>query len=299
MNGALIPEKGLTQRNVVNFIGPAVPGGHLKEVITLENMNVATIYQVFEDAFSNYFVRFEKRPEVHIQRWLSAGVDFSLSYGVKIDGKLVAFILHAPREDFVMNLATGVRHEFQGQGLTTLMYERIKSDLPAKGIRRMQLEVIRENHPAIRVYEKVGFRTKRKLLSWKGELGQLLPHHLPYEVKKIAFTHEHALLSHYPIAFEQDISVILIRSEMLELHELREEGKLVAFAVWDPWQMNLVQLEGKNPELVAGLLSQMKLSGEYIGMINVDEKNLIVNGALKSAGLVNYLSQYEMEMTFS
>lgn len=48
------------------------------EVITLENMNVATIYKVFEDAFTDYFVKFEKKADAHIQRWLTAGVDFSL-----------------------------------------------------------------------------------------------------------------------------------------------------------------------------------------------------------------------------
>lgn len=268
------------------------------DVITLENMNVGTIYKVFENAFTGYFVEFDKKPEVHIQRWLTAGVDFSLSYGVKSDGKLVAFILHSPREDFVMNLATGVMKEHQGQGLTGLMYERIKVELPQKNIRRTQLEVITENHKAIRAYEKAGFRKIRKLLAWKGELKNLTDFPGTHEIRKVAFTDEHAKLTPFPYAYEQTNPVVMKRSGMLELHELREEGKLLAFAVWNPWQMNLVQLGGVTQEAIAGLLFKLKLNGEHAGMVNVDEKNELVNDTLEKAGLANYLSQYEMEMFF-
>ncbi len=265
------------------------------EVVTLENMNVLTIYKVFENAFTGYFVEFEKKPEVHIQRWLSAGVDFSLSYGVKSDGKLVAFILHSPREDFVMNLATGVLKEFQGQNLTGLMYERIKVELPYK---RSQLEVITENHRAIRAYEKSGFKKTRKLLAWKGQLKNLADFPGKHEIKIVQFTPEHAELTLFPYAFEQTNPVVMKRSGMLELHELRDEGKLLAYAVWNPWQMNLVQLGGRHAEAITGLLFKLKLKDEHAGMINVDEKNELVNSVLEKSGLVNYLSQYEMEMFF-
>lgn len=261
-------------------------------------MNAQRIYQVFENAFTGHFVDFEKNPGVHIQRWLSMGVDFALSYGVKSDGKLVAFILHAPREDFVFNLATGVMKEYQGQGLTGPMYERIKRELPAKGFARTQLEVIIANHQAIRAYEKSGMKTRRKLLSWKGELKKLTDFPGTHEIKKVSFGDEHATLTPYPYAFEQGNPIVLKRSGMLELHELRRDGKLFAFAIWNPWQMNLVQLGGKNSEALEGLLFKMKLIGEHAGMINVDEKNELVNDTLKKAGLVNYLSQFEMEMCF-
>lgn len=261
-------------------------------------MNVGTIYKAFEDAFTGYFVEVPKRPELHIERWLSAGVDFSLSYGVKVDGKLVAFILHSPREDFVMNLATGVMRAHQGQGLTRLMYQRIKHDLPLKDFRRTQLEVITENARALRAYEKEGFEKKRLLLSWKGEFSGLRDAPGSHLVKKASFSEEHAELNPFPLAFEQETFVVMKRTSQLELHELRAEGKLLAYAVWNPWQMNLVQLAGTDPESVTGLLFRMKLSGEHAGMINVDEKNELINGVLRDNGLKNYLSQYEMVLSF-
>ena len=69
---------------------------------------------------------------------------------------------------------------------------------------------------------------------------------------------------------------------MLELHELRHQGKLTAYAVWNPLQMNLVQLEGESENALESLLFSMKLSGEHVGMINVDEDNELVNGILKT-----------------
>lgn len=265
------------------------------EVITLEKMNVRTIYQVFQDAFTGYFVEFDKRPEVHIERWLTSGVDFALSYGVKKDGALVAFLLHAPRGPMVMNLATGVKREFQGQGLTGLMYERILKDLPAKGFSKAQLEVITENHRAIHAYEKTGFVKGRKLLSWKGTMTSLPPGVGEHRILPLALSEEHKELTPYPYAFEQDQSVIMKKRSTLELHELRTDGKLVAYSVWNPWSMYLVQLGGKDRESLRGLLHFMNLAGKHLGMINVDERNELVNGVLKETGLLNFLSQYEME----
>lgn len=269
------------------------------EVITLEKMNVRTIYQVFEDAFTGYFVEFDKRPEIHIERWLSAGVDFSLSYGVKnkSDGILVAFLLHAPKGETVMNLATGVRREFQGQGLTGLMYERIFDELPEKGYSKFQLEVITKNEKAIRAYEKVGMKIVRTLHSWKGTAGNFRDHPGHHEIKPLKFSPEHAELTPFPYGFEQDKDVVLRRSGMLELHELRDEKELLSYAVWNPWQMNLVQLGGRNRDALEGLLSHMKLSGEQFGMINVDERNHLINDFFSEKGLVNFLSQYEMVLS--
>ncbi|MFL5783945.1 MAG: GNAT family N-acetyltransferase [Bacteriovoracaceae bacterium] len=268
-------------------------------VQTLENMNVHTIYKVFEDAFTGYFVTFEKKPELHIERWLSAGVDFSLSYGVKVDGKLVAFLLHAPCEDVVMNLATGVMREFQGKGFTSLMYEEIFRALPANGFQRARLEVITENTKAIRAYEKSGFQKTRKLLCWKGKLEGLTGNCDDYEIKKVLLTEEHESLTPFPYAFEQSAPVVLRRSGMLELHELRENKKLLAYAVFNPWQMNLVQLGGVSSEKISNLLHHMKLEGENVGMVNVDERNNTVNGVFRSRGMTNYISQYEMETALS
>lgn len=265
------------------------------EILTLENINALTIYKVFEDAFTGYFVEFDRNPKTHLERWMSAGVDFSLSYGVKVDGVLAAFLLHAARGNMVMNLATGVKREFWGQGFTGMMYERIQKDLAG---RTGRLEVITENAKAIRAYEKAGFNIRRKLLSYKGEFGELRYAGGDFEIKPVILTDEHEKLSPFESAFEQSAPVIARRISMLELHELRENGKLVAYAVWNPWKMNLVQLTATDKTTLESLLAKMNLSGKHAGMINVDENDEIVNGVLAGKGLVNFLSQYEMETTF-
>ena len=257
-------------------------------------MNVQTIFQVFRDAFTGYFVQFDMKPEIHIQRWLTAGVDFSLSYGVKSNGVLVAFLLHAPKGNVVMNLATGVKHDFHGQGLTGHMYDRIKEELPKKGFTKFQLEVITINKMGVRAYEKAGLSIVRTLHSWKGSAKTLRGDFGIREIKPVAFTNEHAELTPFPYAFEQDNDVVVKRSSQFELHELRDENKLLAYAVWNPWQMNLIQLGGRDKAAVECLLNKMKLSGEHFGMINIDERNLLLSELFSEIGLVNSLSQYEM-----
>lgn len=267
------------------------------EVITLENMNVMTIYSAFEDAFTGYFVEFEKKPQPHIDRWLSSGVDFTLSYGVKSEGQLLAFILHAPRGKLVMNLATGVRREHQGKGLLSAMYERIRADLPRKGFEKSQLEVITENVRAIRGYESAGFRKMRQLLCWKGGPGDLRISDGDHSILPLVFTQEHDSLTAYPPAFEMGNSVLIRRADILELHELRKDRVLLAYAVWNPWKMNLGRIEGRTSRDMETLLGKMNLSGKNLGIINVDERH-VVNALFREKGLVNYISQYEMEMDF-
>jgi GNAT superfamily N-acetyltransferase len=268
------------------------------EVMTLEEMNVQTIYQVFEDAFTDYFVAIEKNSQLHINRWLSMGVDFELSYGVKSQGLLVACLLHSPRKEMIMNLATGVRKDFQGKGLSTLLYQRILKDIPAKGFRQMQLEVITENDRAIHAYEKAGFIKQRKLLCWKGTANAFEGSMGDHRVLKAELTLQHSQLSPYPYAFEMDKTAVMRHADSLELHELRDGEKLLAFAIWNPWKMNLMQLGGINRTAAETLLAKMKLSGQSFGMVNVDERNDLVNGILRDHNLKNYISQYEMVRFF-
>lgn len=267
------------------------------EVITLEGMNIRTIYQVFLDAFTDYYVEFDKRPEFHFELWLSVGVDFSLSYGVKADGVLVAFLLHIPRGGMVMNFATGVRKEFQGKGLTGLMYERVLKELPGINISRFQLEVITENLKGISAYKKAGLKIERTLRSWKGSSENFSDFPGQHAIRTVTFTQEHEELTPYAHAFLQDNESVMRRSGMHELHELRVDGDLLSYAVWNPWKMNLVQLGGKHRGAIEGLLRRMKLSGEEFGMVNVDERNHLINNFFQEKGLKNYLSQYEMALS--
>ena len=61
-----------------------------------------------------------------------------------------------------------VKPSFRGQGINGLLIEELKSRAIAKGITEMRLDVYHGNEPAIRAYEKAGFR--RHLIDMRMEI---------------------------------------------------------------------------------------------------------------------------------
>ena len=265
---------------------------------TLENTRRFEILEAFLDAFSQYFVPFDPNPESHLKRWQEAGVDLSLSYGAFAGPKLKALVLMVPQGKEVFNLATGVIPADRGQRLTQQLFKHLIPEIKARGFETMSLEVIEQNAAAIRVYQQSGFKMSRQLLSFKGPIAlsnDLVSREFVYNVKEFLPSEEHRRLMNALPSFEQRFEILARRKQSLEIHELKINGELCAYAIFHPLNMNLIQLSGKDSAFMNQLLSLMKLDGESVGIINVDEANAELQTFLKSVGLKVYLSQYEMK----
>jgi len=64
---------------------------------------------------------------------------------------------HGYVDDETPEVAIGVRDDARGAGLGTRMLEQLAAVAAANGFRRLSLSVDREN-PAVRLYERVGYR---------------------------------------------------------------------------------------------------------------------------------------------
>jgi ribosomal protein S18 acetylase RimI-like enzyme len=76
-----------------------------------------------------------------------------------IDGKLVVY-----------NGGTGVIPENRKSGWVREMYDLILPVLKEQGAEKLVLEVITENVPAIKSYEKFGYTVSRKLKCYRGDI---------------------------------------------------------------------------------------------------------------------------------
>lgn len=265
------------------------------EVKTLENIPAQTVFEVFTRSFAHYFVPMSPEPEVHLERWAWAGVDFSLSWGAFKNGELVAFALLAASDLELFNLATGVVPEHRGQKLTEKIFATIKPWAKEAGFRKISLEVIQANERGLKAYHSCGFARRRSLISLKGIVRiASAAHELSYRAKNYELSEEHFRLCAYPPSFEQDFPVLEKKKQLLEVHELRLNQELQAFAIFNPAQMNMVMLETKSEVLIPLLLQEMKLNGEEVGIINIDERNQTLIKGLKDRGLSAYIAQFEM-----
>ncbi|MEO1486117.1 MAG: GNAT family N-acetyltransferase, partial [Bacteroidota bacterium] len=142
------------------------------QIKTLSGVSPEQILKVFNTSFSDYLVPLQLTTEQLETKMKADATELSISCGVFEDEQLVAFILHGSDtikgEKVAYNGGTGVVPSKRGMRLTTKMYEFILPILVSKGIKRLILEVISNNVPALKSYQGVGFKTKRELLCYKG-----------------------------------------------------------------------------------------------------------------------------------
>ena len=143
------------------------------EYKTLDYVSMDTITEAFNKAFSDYFIPFRLTTDQMASKFHHEGVDPDISVGAFVDGALVGFIYHAKghykgRYSFY-NAGTGVVPDFRGYGLTRKMFDFILPQLLANGFETGVLEVITDNAPAIKNYERLGYVKTRTVYILKGE----------------------------------------------------------------------------------------------------------------------------------
>lgn len=82
------------------------------------------------------------------------------SYGDKIVGHAQIFKFPHPRRKGTADLLTYIHQDFQGVGLGTVMLDRLIELAKKEGLHRIGLYVVADNKPAIRLYQKMGFKVE-------------------------------------------------------------------------------------------------------------------------------------------
>jgi ribosomal protein S18 acetylase RimI-like enzyme len=128
--------------------------------------DIKVMRKVFNAAFEDYLVPIWLS-EADFKRKLidKTNISFKYSVGSYYDNQLVGFLFQTiekyQNQKTAYNGGTGVIPTFRGNQLTYHMYQHIIPFLIHKEVENCVLEVISNNKPAIRSYEKVGFRKSK------------------------------------------------------------------------------------------------------------------------------------------
>lgn len=267
------------------------------ELRNLASISKHDVYDAFSKAFHNYVLPMNLKEEDVLLRWERSGVDFNLSYGVFDNNELVAFVLHTILNTSLYNFATGVLPSYRGQHLIERIYKEVQDEL--KGFDEFVLEVIKENLPAFNLYKKLGFAIQRELVSLSGELRIALPENMfsSYKIKPLLYTDEMKKLQLAEPGIERSYPALLRNEHLHEVHELRKNNKLVAFAIFTPEGLSLDAIGARQPShfYLDELFLNMKLNFETIRVINIDGNSLELLEYFKGRGLLPFVTQYEMK----
>jgi len=273
---------------------------------SLEGVSSKDILKVFNESFADYFVPFKLTEDQLVSKMNADKTCLDLSVGAFENEKLIGFILHGldtiNNQKIVYNGGTGVVPHKRGRGITEKMYQFSLPILKKRGIDKILLEVISRNIPAVKSYEKVGFRVTRELACFKGlfKPGNSIIDVVTDELQNYDWN---LMKSFWDIdtTWQNSINV---------LNNLRKDnisraayinGQFVGYVIYNPAGKQIRQIavhkafreNGVATKLISELAERY---GNSFSVINVDKKARNVTGFFESIGFENYIEQLEMEL---
>ncbi|MEM0939305.1 MAG: GNAT family N-acetyltransferase [Bacteroidota bacterium] len=269
----------------------------------LTKNDFTALYDSFKAAFSENSVKLRPTKEEFSYRLAhKLRVVYDIS-GATFDGSvLIGFILHTSNIyegiPTAYNGGTGVLPGFRNQRVAEELYEYLIPKIQSKFLARVLLEVVEVNEYAIKLYEKVGFNFRRRLLCFKQTL----------ELDYLSHSHkiEEGLVSQVDFNFN-DFEPSFLDSEA-HLMDGKEKvllckinGELAGFAIFQPHLGRISQLavipKHRGKKVAKSLLYEIqKKSSKKLTIMNIPEDQLSFHQFLIRNGFINEVNQFEMEL---
>ena len=277
------------------------------KISSLETTPLSEITQCFNEAFSDYFVKFQVTEDYLRARWKVARVDYGLSYGAFNGDKLIGIIIHGIGEKNGMrtahNSATGIIPPYRGKGLLGNIYEEAIIGLKKAGIEQSTLEVISINERAIKAYQKVGFKLCPELLHcFRGTIKKAI--NIPHNLKTIKTEKPnwplYKKMRSFPLTWEMTDAALSVFPAGFEYREIWKSGEMAGYVIHSP-KTKLIQQYAVRPDLRRQklgtcLFSELKKTSPNVRVNNVPASDLASVAFFKNMGFENHIDQYEMEL---
>lgn len=137
------------------------------KVVPALDFNLSELAEHLNSSFKGYLVEIKFSPAMVNYMLRQDHVDLSASQVVLEAGQPVGVALIARRGWTSRVAAMGISSERRGQRIGEWLMRQIISQAGERQDRTLVLEVIEQNHPAVRLYQKLGFQTQRRLVGYR------------------------------------------------------------------------------------------------------------------------------------
>jgi len=136
-------------------------------------LNVTQLADLMTRSFEDYFVPVTVTEDALLERNRRESVDLTSSR-IFIDGDEPIGVGLIARRGWTSRLAAmGIIKSARSKGVGTWAMEKLIEDARMRGDKEMLLEVIEQNTVGVKLYQKVGFKTIRRLVGFKLENPQV------------------------------------------------------------------------------------------------------------------------------
>ncbi len=270
------------------------------------------MHETFVRAFADYALDMSYLSETHLyNRAVKNGVDFAQSVGAFDDERMVGFTLigtdHWYGAPSAFDIATGIVEPYRGKGLATRMLDYAIERLRAKGIKRVVLEVLQENGPAIAAYQKANFEINREIDCFELEPADLRIRSPETESVRIEYG-QRVEVAEFAGAFDWEpswenslASIGRIPDEVVVL-VASFEGKRAGVMAYYPalgWILTLAVIpdcrrQGVATALICRLAEEIGEGVSSIKLLNVPREDRGMTSFLEAAGFRAFTRQFEM-----
>lgn len=277
------------------------------QIKILSGTPVEIIQEAFVDAFSEYEVPIEMPVEKLHETMVNRDLNPEFSVGCFDGEKLVGFILTGYRETGGVKTcydgATGVIKSYQRKGVGEMMLKELFQLLKEKGVSKFVLEVLENNSPPIKLYEKYGFVRTRKLKCFEIEKQNLKP--VPDRGFTMTVTHpakpiiNDDLYRLYRASWQNETKSVMNVAENYSLVTLACSGKLLCYGYIHKTKGDITQIgileEWKHWGLEAHLLNELAkcTENDKLMVLNVEKGNYLCE-TLRKQAFINFINQWEM-----
>src|SRR6266487_2353984 len=189
--------------------------------------------------FEDYFVPIQFNMAAFLNMLRKDGIDLTISRVLSMDDQPSGIALIARRGTLRASrlAAMGIAKESRGKGAGSWFMDELINEAHQRGDHEMVLEVIEQNEPAVKLYQKSGFQSVRRLIGF--------------------------------IRNEAEESE---RSDLYEI-DLREMGRLISqYGFSDlPWQLSGESIAQMNPPIRAYCKGQA-----YVVVSNLDAEHVVI-----------------------
>lgn len=266
----------------------------------LSNTDVKEIVDCLHSAFSDYAIPMKMPQEYWQSRWEMVNIDYSLSFGVYDQSRLVGFILHGvdilDGSKTAYNMATGVIPEFRGQRLVKQMYDHSLSALKAAQCASLRLEVLTDNTKAIKAYQSAGFHISDEMLSYQIPLDLKTSNQYKLIKRESWSITEYKDWAKHKLSFEHRDIVIERDQDKFNCFELHNDDKVVAYGISKKANDTLVQFAFKasNNSLKTTFFAALKQKLNQPRIVNISTNNTELIQYFDAQNFHLFIKQYEM-----
>lgn len=267
------------------------------------------LYETFIEAFSDYVFPFALTEEQFRNHIVLNGVDLTRTVGCITGEQLVGFSLNGfgnwNGKPTVYDAGTGVVPSFRRQGISEAMFEMMIPAFRSAGIEQFLLEVITENHGAVRLYEKLGFKKMRELSLLQCDkpinFNERGGGNVELEYLDAADWDTFTKFWAGKPSWQNSIEAIDRSSDKKRIVAAFVDGKCAGYVIFSSSFGRIAQLAVSEKFSGCGIgrrlvktVQDATMPGYSLQVINADKAIVDVNVFFKSLGFYERLSQYEM-----